>query len=65
MNWELLMYLQMIIISYIMGGGKAKTLQGDVNVADDLIINTGNELNLGNNTITSLGIFRYRWSIRF
>ncbi len=36
----------------IMGGGTAKTLQGDVNVADDLVINSGNELNLGNNTIT-------------
>ena len=36
----------------IMGGGTAKTLQGDVNVADDLIIDSGNELNLGNNTIT-------------
>ena len=36
----------------IMGGGTAKTLQGDVNVVDDLVINSGNELNLGNNTIT-------------
>ena len=36
----------------IRGGGTAKTLQGDVNVADDLIISSGNELNLGNNTIT-------------
>ena len=33
-------------------GGDIKTLQGNVNVADDLIISSGNQLNLGNNTIT-------------
>ncbi len=39
----------------ILGGGTAKTLQGDVNVADDLFIDGGNELNIGNNTITVAG----------
>ena len=31
----------------IRGGGTAKTLQGDVNVAGDLVIDGGHELNLG------------------
>ena len=40
----------------IRGGGTAKTLQGDVNVAGDLLIDGGHELNLGSNTITITGL---------
>ena len=39
----------------IKGGGTAKTLQGDVSVAGDLIIDGGHELNLGNNIMTITG----------
>ena len=40
----------------IRGGGTAKTLQGDVNVAGDLVIDGGHELNLGSYTITITGL---------
>ncbi|GIR57464.1 MAG: hypothetical protein CM15mP65_00450 [Crocinitomicaceae bacterium] len=36
-------------------GGTAKTLQGNANIAGNLNIKSGNELNLGSNTMTITG----------